>query len=401
MSITETEWINLIRQSADEQFNKIRDVRRHLHKHPELSFQEYQTSAFIKSCLSEAGIEFSDGWVKTGILATIHGSKNHKTLALRGDMDALPIAEKNNTEYASVNAGIMHACGHDVHTACLLGAGLILKALKEKLPGNVQLVFQPGEERNPGGASLMLEEGVFGQQVPSAIMAQHVFPSLPAGKVGFKPGRYMASCDEIYIKVRGKGGHAAAPSQLIDPVIVSANILIALQTIASRYAPPFVPTVLSFGKVIADGATNIIPDMVSIDGTFRTMDEQWRMRAHELIHRIVTETAHAFGARVEIEISKGYPVLHNDEELTERCRNAAIEFLGVENVVDLDMRMSSEDFSWFAQEIPGCFYRLGTAGENGAFTSGIHTNTFDIEEEAIRTGMGLMAWLAVKELIRG
>lgn len=399
MSLSPEAWRTRIEAAARQQFEHIRSVRRHLHQHPELSFRETATSAFLKQQLQGAGIPYTEGWAETGLLATVRGDSTGKTVALRGDMDALPIQETNETEYASVNPGVMHACGHDVHSACVLGAGLILNSLKDELPGTVQLLFQPGEEQHPGGAHLMLEAGVFDEIRPSGIIAQHVFPTLPAGKVGFREGRYMASSDEIYITIRGKGGHAAMPHQLIDPVTTAAQVIIALQQIASRYAPPLLPTVLSFGKITADGATNVIPDCVVLEGTFRTMDEPWRMRAHELILRIATETAHAFGARAEVDISKGYPVLHNNEALTRRSKQAAIEYLGADNVVDLEMRMTAEDFAWFARELPACFYRLGSAGENGAFSSGVHTSTFDIDEKALVTGMGLMAWLAVKELI--
>jgi len=393
------EWADSIRRKTDELFEKIRSVRRHIHQHPELSFEEFNTSAFFKNELNVSGIPFSEDWVKTGILAEIQGALPGKTIALRGDIDALPISEISERVYASVNPGIMHACGHDVHSSCLLGAGMILNSLKAELPGSVQLIFQPGEEKLPGGARLMLDAGIFEKKAPSAIIAQHVFPSLVAGKVGFRAGQYMASTDEIYITLRGKGGHGAMPHQVTDPIVAAAQVILALQQVSSRNASPMMPTVLSIGKVIANGATNVIPDIVELEGTFRTMDEDWRWKAHELIRRIVTETAHASGVRAEVDIRKGYPVLFNHELLTGRCREAAEFYLGKENVTDLEMRMTAEDFAWFAQEYPVCFYRLGTAGENGAFSSGVHTSTFDINEEALKTGMGLMAFIAVSELI--
>lgn len=387
-----------IKDEARKLFPLIQEVRRHIHKHPELSFEETATSAYLQAKLQEAGIEFSNGWVKTGIRAIVNGNAPGKTLALRGDMDALPIKESNSCEYASLVPGVMHACGHDVHSACVLGAGMILQSLRQEWSGEVLLIFQPGEEKLPGGARLMMEDGVFDDKSPKAIVAQHVFPSLTAGKVGFRPGKYMASTDEIYITVRGKGGHGALPHQVNDPIVASAQIILALQQVCSRYASPGTPTVLSIGKVIAEGATNVIPDEVKMEGTFRTMDENWRMRAHELIHRICTETARAMGVRAEVDIRKGYPVLDNDEALTHRCMDAAKEYLGAENVELLEKRMTAEDFAWMAQEYPACFYRLGTAGANGAFTSGVHTSTFDIDEEALITGMGLMAWLSLNEL---
>jgi len=393
MNLTKEEWKIAIQRSAAKHFEAIKAIRRHIHQYPELSFEEVNTSDFIKSQLRKHGISFSENWVKTGILAEIRG-KNNQITALRADMDALPIQEENNCSYASVNKGIMHACGHDVHSASMLGAAIILQELKDALPNTVQFVFQPGEEKLPGGAKLMLEADIF-RIKPKAILAQHVYPSLPAGKVGFKAGQYMASTDEIYITITGKGGHGAMPHQVIDPVIIAAQVLIALQQVSSRFASPLIPTVLSFGKVIANGATNVIPEKVFLEGTFRTFDEEWRSRAHEHIVKIATDVAQAFGGLSLVEIRKGYPSLFNNEVLTTNCQKEAEYYLGKENVVALEQRMTAEDFAWFAQEMPACFYRLGTAGLNGAYSSGVHTNTFDIEEKALETGMGLMAWLAV------
>lgn len=386
-----------VKSAAKEVFPFIREVRRRIHQNPELSFEEFKTSALLKKCLDDAGIPYTEGWVKTGISATISGTGSN-TIALRADMDALPINERSSKPYASSVPGVMHACGHDVHSASVLGAGLILNRIREKLNGTVQLIFQPGEEKLPGGARLMLEEGIFDAAKPAAIIAQHVYPSLPAGKVGFRPGRYMASTDEIYITLRGKGGHGAMAHQLHDPVLAASQVVVALQQVSSRFAPAVIPTVLSIGRFIAEGATNVIPDEVLLEGTFRSMDENWRQKAHEHIYRIVTDTARAFGVKAEVDIQRGYPVLHNNEKLTLRCMDEARSFLGSENVTELDLRMTAEDFAWFAQEYPACFYRLGTAGENGAFTSGVHTSTFDIEEAALETGSGLLAWLALREL---
>jgi len=393
MNRTKNNWKISIQQAAAKHFDLIQSIRRHIHKHPELSFEETNTSDFIKEQLMNHGISFTENWVKTGILAEIKG-KGEQIVVLRADMDALPILEANECSYASVNKGIMHACGHDVHTASVLGAAIILQELKEELPVTVQFIFQPGEEKLPGGAKLMLEAGIF-KTKPTAILAQHVYPSLTAGKVGFKAGQYMASTDEIYITITGKGGHGAMPHQVIDPVIIAAQVLIALQQVSSRFASPLIPTVLSFGKIIADGATNIIPDKVYLEGTFRTFDEEWRTKAHQHIIQIATDVANAFAGNSTVEIRKGYPALFNNEPLTLSCQKEAEYFLGKENVVTLEQRMTAEDFAWFAQEMPACFYRLGTAGKNGTFTSGVHTNTFDIDESALQTGMGLMAWLAV------
>lgn len=375
------------------------EVRRHLHAHPELSFQEHATSAYIQARLMAEGIAFEAGIAGTGIVATVPGATdNGRTVALRGDMDALPIREANQVPYCSTADGVMHACGHDVHSTCALGAAIILHRLRANWAGRVCVIFQPGEEVLPGGASIMIKEGVIERHHPSAIVAQHVFPSLEAGKVGFRSGMYMASTDEVYITVHGKGGHGAMPHECIDPVLISSHILIALQQVASRHAKPGVPTVLSFGKVNAAGATNVIPDTVDMAGTFRTMDEPWRERAHQLIAQIAEQTAQAMGGRCTVRIERGYPCLVNEPELTARMRQVAEEYLGVDNVTELEMRMTAEDFAYFAQQRPACFYRLGTGNKARGITSGVHTATFDIDEAALPIGAGLMAAMAVAEV---
>lgn len=383
--------------------NLLRDelvsVRRHIHQHPELSFEEVQTSAFLKEKLGEAGISFSDGWVKTGILAEIFGASQGKTVALRGDMDALPIQEDSQEPYASRVPSVMHACGHDVHSTCLLGAGIILQRISSELKGNVQLVFQPGEEKLPGGAKLMMEAGIFENQQPDAMFALHVFPQMQVGHLGFRSGMYMASTDELYFTVRGKGGHAAMPHQVKDPVLAASAFVVALQQVTSRLAPPTIPTVLSVGKINSTGgATNVIPDEVKLEGTFRTMDETWRAQAHQHISRIATEVGNSYGVSIEVDIRKGYPVLSNHLELTENARLAAISLWGDDKIHPLEMRMTAEDFAWFAQEYPACFFRLGTHSPEGKHTAGVHTSTFDIDEEALVVGAATMAWLAASFL---
>lgn len=374
-------------------------VRRHMHTHPELSFQEYETSAYIQSKLTEWGIPFKNNIVKTGIVATIQGKNpNSKTIALRADIDALPIVEENDVPYKSVNTGVMHACGHDAHTSSLLGAARILNTLKDNFEGTVRMLFQPGEERIPGGAKLMIEEGVLENPRPHSIIGQHVLPQLEAGKVGFKGGMFMASADEIYVTVHGKGGHGAMPHLAIDPVLIAAHIVVTLQQVVSRRSSPLTPTVLTFGKVVANGSTNIIPNDVYMEGTFRTMNEEWRTKAHDIMKKTAETLAESMGATCEFKILKGYPFLVNDEDLTERARLAAVEYLGIENVVELESRMTAEDFAYYTQLMPACFYRLGTGNVARNITSGIHTPTFDIDESSLETGMGLMAYLAVKEL---
>ncbi|HSI91087.1 MAG TPA: M20 family metallopeptidase [Adhaeribacter sp.] len=375
-------------------------IRHHLHANPELSFQEFKTSKFVKMMLEDYGLQAQE-MAGTGLVALIKGrNPEKKTIALRADLDALPISEKNEVSYKSRNEGVMHACGHDVHTASLLGTARILSQLTEEFEGTIKLIFQPGEEKFPGGASLMIKEGVLQNPKPAAILGQHVFPLLETGKAGFRSGMYMASADEIYVTVRGKGGHAAIPEMNIDPVIISAHILVALQQIVSRHASPKIPTVLSFGKVQANGATNVIPDEVKMEGTFRTMNEKWRSEAHVKMKKMAEEMAAAMGGSCEFTILKGYPFLKNDPEITEQARKAAEDFLGPENVVDLDLWLAAEDFAYYSQETAACFYRLGTRNESRGITSSVHTPTFDIDENALETGSGLMAWLALEQLKR-
>lgn len=376
-------------------------IRRHLHEYPELSFEEFETSKFIISKLKQYDIPFESGIVKTGIVAMIHGGTPGKVLALRADMDALPITEQNNIEYQSKNVGLMHACGHDVHTASLLGTAKILSELRNQFSGSVKLIFQPGEELLPGGASLMIKEGVLANPKPSNIFGQHVLPSMEAGKVGFRGGMYMASTDELYVTVRGKGGHAAMPQQYINPLLMASRILVALQEVfmdISTRDIPNIPTVLAFGKITGNGATNVIPDEVRLEGTFRTMDEKWRKEAHRKMKEISSSIAEKMGGKCDFNIEIGYPFLVNDEATTANARRFAEEYLGKENVEELDLRMTAEDFSFYSQQIPGCFYRLGTGNKEKGINSPVHTSTFDIDEDALETGMGLMAWITVNEL---
>ena len=388
---------NIIKQKAAAYQEEVIAIRRHLHQHPELSFVEFETSKYVCSKLDEFGIEYKAGMVKTGIVGLIKGNNpDKKVIALRADLDALPIVEENEVPYKSQNEGVMHACGHDVHTASLLGAAKILNEVKDQFEGTIKLIFQPGEERLPGGASLMIKEGVLENPKPNTIIGQHVYPQLPAGKVGFKPGMYMASTDELFMTVHGKGGHAALPHLNVDPVLITAHILTALQQIVSRNSHPTTPTVLSFGKMIANGATNIIPDKVELEGTFRAMDEEWRATAHIKMKKLAESIAEGMGGKCEFRIEKGYPFLVNDEEVTKRAKNVAIDFLGADKVVDLDLRMTAEDFAYYSQVAPACFYRLGINNEQ--LKSGLHTSTFNIDETAMETSIGLMAWLAVNEL---
>ncbi|UXE66211.1 MAG: amidohydrolase [Chryseotalea sp. WA131a] len=373
--------------------------RRHLHANPELSYQEFNTANYITQKLKEFGLHPQKAIANTGVVVLIEGKNpSKKIIALRADIDALPITEANEIDYKSKNNGVMHACGHDVHSASLLGTAKILNETKSQWEGTVKLIFQPGEEKNPGGASIMIKEGVLQNPSPTSIIGQHVFPLLPVGKIGFREGKYMASSDEIYLKVIGKGGHGAAPELTIDPVVIASHIIIALQQVISRNASPKQPTVLTFGKITAMGATNIIPNEVNIAGTFRTLDEIWRADGLKKIKKMAESIAEGMGGKCEVDIHHGYPCLENNPELTKAIRAAAVQYVGVENVVDIEQTLGSEDFAYYSQVIPASFYRLGTRNEAKGITSYVHTPTFNIDEDALKIGPGLMAWMAVQQL---
>ncbi|MFT3825037.1 MAG: M20 family metallopeptidase [Chitinophagaceae bacterium] len=369
------------------------DIRHHLHANPELSYQEFETSKFVQQHLSQMGIPFQV-MATTGVVGIIEGKNPGKRIvALRADMDALPIQEENNVPYRSTKDGIMHACGHDVHTTCLLGAARILNELKDEWEGTVKLIFQPGEERNPGGASILIKEGVLQNPAPKAIFGLHVHPQLQIGKVSFRGGQVMASADEIYITIKGKGGHAAAPHLTVDTILIASHLIVSLQQIISRNCNPLSPSVLSICSFQGGHTTNVIPSEVKLMGTFRALDEEWRFKAHELIRRNATELVHAMGAEIDLHIDVGYPTVYNDEQLNVVARKLAEEYMPSGKVETTEVRMGAEDFGYYTQQIPGCFYRLGVMNVEKGITSGVHTPTFNIDESAIETGMGLMAWL--------
>lgn len=388
-----------IKSLSQSYSQEIVGLRRHLHANPELSYQEYNTVKFVAQTLRSFGIEPTEGIATTGLVAEVKGKNpGKKTIALRADMDALPITEANEVSYKSKNNGVMHACGHDVHTSSLLGTAKILNELKDQFEGTVRFLFQPGEEKNPGGASYMIRDGALKNPTPASIIGQHVFPFLPAGKIGVREGMYMASSDEIYLKVIGKGGHGAAPELAIDPIVIASHIIIALQQVISRNASPKQPTVLTFGKITGGTAQNIIPDFVTIDGTFRAMNEVWRADGLKKIQKMAETIADSMGGKCEVNISHGYPYLENNPDVTRRIKKAAEEYVGKENVVDLDITLGSEDFAFYSHVVPASFYRLGTRNEAKGITSYVHTPTFDIDEDALAIGPGLMAWMALKEL---
>jgi len=382
-----------IRSLAKQYAPEFIEVRHHLHANPELSYQEFETSKFVQQKLAEFGIDFEIK-ATTGVVGLIKGKNpGGRVIALRADLDALPIREENHIEYRSKKEGVMHACGHDVHTTCLLGAAKILNILKGEWEGTIKLIFQPGEEKNPGGASLLIKEDVLENPKPRAIVGLHVNPQLETGKLSFRSGQVMASADELYFTIKGKGGHAASPQQCIDPILIASHLIISLQQVISRNRNPFDPSVLSITAINGGTTTNVIPNEVKLMGTFRAMNEKWRMKAHELIEKNARELVHSMGGEIDIHIDKGYPVVFNNESLNEKARSLAGEFVGAENVEETEMRMGAEDFGYYSQIIPGCFYRLGTGNKQQGITAGVHTPHFNIDENAIEIGIGMMAWL--------
>lgn len=387
-----------IQELSAKIYNDVVGYRHHIHANPELSFKEFQTSMFIKEKLTAWGIEFKD-MANTGVVGLIKGElPSDQVIALRADMDALPIHEANDKPYKSKNEGVMHACGHDVHSSSLLGTAYILNTLKAEFGGTIKLVFQPAEELLPGGASIMIKEGVLENPKPQAMIGQHVMPLIETGKVGFRSGIYMASTDELYITIHGKGGHGAQPHQNIDPVLITAHIIVALQQIVSRNADPRLPSVLSFGKVNANGATNIIPNEVKLEGTFRTLNEEWRSEAHRLMKKMAEGIAESMGGSCDFNIMRGYPFLINEEKLTAKAIAYAQDYLGKENVIDLDIWMAAEDFAYYSQVTDACFYRVGTGNVAKGTTHSVHTPNFDIDEDALKISTGLMAYIALKQL---
>ena len=382
-----------IKQLAATYAEEFRNIRHHLHTHPELSYKEFETSSFIQHKLTEWGISFKVH-ASTGVVGLIEGKNpSSRVIALRGDMDALPILEENDVSYKSQNPGVMHACGHDVHTTCMLGASKILNELKDEWEGTVKLIFQPGEEKNPGGASLLIKEGVLENPTPQGIVALHVNPSLEVGKLSFRKGRVMASADEIYITIKSKGGHAAAPHLTADTILIASHLIVSLQQIISRNNNPLSPSVLSICSFQGGHTTNVIPSEVKLMGTFRAMDEGWRFKAHELIRKQTIGLVEAMGAEVDLHIDVGYPTVDNDSALTSEAWSIAKSFVGAENVSETEIRMGAEDFGYYTQLIPGCFFRLGVRNEAKGIVHNVHTPKFDIDENAIETGIGIMAML--------
>jgi len=377
------------------------EVRHHLHAHPELSYQEFETSKFVQQKLSEYKIAF-DVKATTGVVGLIKGrNPDSRIVALRADMDALPINEQNEVQYKSTNRGVMHACGHDVHTTCLLGAARILSEIKNDWEGTVKLIFQPGEEKNPGGASLLIKEGVLEKPKPEGIFALHVNPQLEVGSLSFRSGKVMASADEIYITVKSRGGHAAAPQLTSDTILIASHLIVALQQVISRNNNPLLPSVLSITSFQGGFTTNVIPSEVKLMGTFRAMDEEWRFKAHDIIRKLSTELVHSMGAEIDLHIDVGYPTVYNNEQLNDAAKEIAAQYMGANKVEETEIRMGAEDFGYYSQHIPGCFFRLGTGNKAKGIISGVHTPLFDIDEDAIEIGIGMMAILGATGALNG
>lgn len=380
-----------IRQLAAKYKQDYISVRRHIHANPELSYQEFKTSQYIQDHLSEIGIPF-EVLATTGVVGIIKGKNaNSRIVALRADMDALPITEANDVSYKSRIDGVMHACGHDVHTTCLLGAARILNELKEEWEGTVKLIFQPGEEKNPGGASLMIKEGVLENPAPQKIFALHVHPQMQVGTFSFRGGMVMASADELYITIKSKGGHAASPHHTADTILIACQIINNLQQIISRNNDPFNPSVLSITAFNAGNSTNVIPSEVKLMGTFRAMNEEWRFKAHEIIKNQIISMAEALGATADVNIDIGYPFVMNDESLCKKSKILASTYAGEENVSETELRMGAEDFAYYSHKIPGCFFRLGAGNKEKGITATVHTPIFNVDEGAVEQGMGMMA----------
>jgi amidohydrolase len=385
--------IERIKALAKQYASQFIEVRRHLHAHPELSYQEFRTSKYVQEKLTEYNIPF-EIMASTGVIGLIKGKNpGSRIVALRADMDALPIDEQNDVPYKSTNRGVMHACGHDVHTSCLLGAAKILAETNDQWSGTVKLIFQPGEEKNPGGASLLIKEGVLERPRPESIFALHVNPQLEVGNLSFRAGKVMASADEIYITISSKGGHAAAPHLTVDTILIASHLIVALQQVISRNNNPLLPSVLSITSVQGGYTTNVIPSEVKVMGTFRAMDEEWRFKAHDIIRKLSTELVHSMGADIHLHIDVGYPAVYNNEQLNDVAKDIAVQYMGAEKVQETEIRLGAEDFGYYSQEIPGCFFRLGTANKAKGITAGVHTPLFNIDESSIEIGIGMMAIL--------
>jgi hippurate hydrolase len=399
--------LSTLRSRSADLHPRVVDLRRRIHRNPELSRNEHDTAALVADALHEIGLDrVETGIYGTGVLGTLAGGRPGRTVLLRADLDALPIQEETGLDFASQNEGIMHACGHDAHTASLLGTAQILADIRSRVPGTIRFCFQPTEEKIPGGATFMIEEGVLeargDEPAVDYVLGQHVRPDLPAGAIGVRGGPFMASADEVHVTVRGEGGHAASPHELTsDATVAAAHVVTALQTVVSRNSPPGTPSILTIGRFVADGATNVIPPSAHLEGTFRTMDDEWRAEAHDRIRQVVRRTAQAHGAEADVDVRVGYPAVHNDPSAASVVQSAAREYVGETGTVDLDPWYAGEDFAYFTNARPGVFYALGVGNKDAGIVHGLHTSQFTIDEDALRIGPGFMALAAIRLAGRG
>ena len=385
--------IDSIKKQSEDQYEQIILFRRYLHANPELSFQEKTTASYVTKILNENNIPVFEGIEGNGVIGIIEGKTKGKTIGIRAELDALPIVESTSLGYSSINNGVMHACGHDIHMASLLGTAIIINNLRANLNGKILLIFESGEEQIPGGAKSIIDSNIFKQNIPDTMLAFHVLPELVTGKAGFREGQYMASGDEVFITIKGKGGHAAIPEKTINPIIISSQLILNLKDFIDKETPSQIPTILSFGKIQANGATNVIPNEVYIEGTFRTLDEDWRLKAHLRIEEISKKTCLSFGGDCEIEIRQGYPSIYNNPELTRMTKEITMQYLDPSNVIDLDRRMTTDDFAYFSQIIPSVFFRMGIGFENNCNYQ-LHSSTFLANEEILKHSSGLLAWIS-------
>ena len=390
-----------IQELAAEIFPEVVALRRDIHLHPELSYEEVRTTALITDYLLGLGITPEPPLLETGVIALIRGehkSSRGKVVALRADIDALPLNEENLHGFCSLESGKMHACGHDMHTAMLLGAAKILSQMKDELAGDVLLIFQPAEEKAPGGAKPFLDAGLFRTFNPSVIIGQHCFPNVETGKVALCKGSFMAATDELYFTVTGQGGHASAPQKAADPVLAAAHIITAVQHLVSRVVPPHEPAVVSIASIHGGNAPNVIPRQVTMSGTMRTMNEDVRSVVQEKLRQTVEHVARGLGVEAEVEIRKGYPVLFNDLAVTDHAEVICSEYLGKENVLESEPLMTAEDFAYYLQECPGTFWQIGTGTLPHEKNNTLHSPTFNPSEHALEIGSGLFAYTALRFL---
>jgi amidohydrolase len=381
---------------VDEIFADVRSWREHLHRFPEPSFHEKNTMLFVSEVLRKFGIPHEVNVAETGVVAWIsadYHTKEDACIGLRADLDALPIQEENDVPYKSEIDGWMHACGHDVHTSILLGAAAILQAHRNDLKKPLKLIFQPGEEMNPGGASLMMKAGVLQNPTVEKMYALHVFPEMEVGNIGLRAGLYMASSDELHVEIKGVGGHGALPEKCVNPIEMGAVWMSKAKERIERSCPQDVPHVLTFGRFEALGSTNVIPSQAQLKGTFRTMDESWRSKAHQILAEEAAAVSQQFGGTIELQVSKGYPFLKNDEHLTRQTSNLFERIFGESQIHELALRMTAEDFAFYSQEIPVCFFRLGVGNKEKGITYAVHHPRFDIDVDALK--MGVMALCSI------